>query len=265
MNIKSLSIVASVVVVASLIPATGKAQSLASRISSVRDGKVRFTYPARPDLCGYNNSISRGSQNQMNWSSDERVDVEYDRECSTGPVRIVLSVVNGRVTRLRTYVGGTWRQATSEVADLGAVSAKDATDYLLTLASTDEGSVGREAIMPATLADGVVVWPELFRLVRNNARPRSTRKQAMFWLGHAAGEQIVGPRAYLAKEDDMTEVKKSAVFALSQRRKGEAVPALIDVARNNHDPEVRKSALFWLGQTLDPAAISLLADILGTR
>jgi HEAT repeat protein len=84
----------------------------------------------------------------------------------------------------------------------------------------------------------------------------------MFWLSAAAGERLVGPRASFAKEDDATDVKKSAVFALSQRRNGEAVPALIEVARNNRDPEVRKSALFWLGQTMDPRAISLFEDIL---
>jgi HEAT repeat protein len=200
----------------------------------------------------------------MNWSSDESPDVEYDRECSNGPVRIVLYVDNGHVTKLRTYVGGNWRAATSGITDLGAVSSKDATDYLLSLASRDDGSVGRDAIMPMTLADGVVVWPGLFQIVRNQDRPLSTRKQAMFWLGAAAGDRLVGPRAELAK-DDQTEVKKSAVFALSQRRNGEAVPALIEVARNNRNPEVRKSALFWLGQTLDPAAISLFSDILGTR
>lgn len=265
MNMKSLAIVASIVVVASFLPATGGGQTLASRISSVRDGKVRFTYPARSELCGYNNSISRGSRNQMNWSSDESADVDYDKECSSGPVRIVLYVDNGRVNKLKTYVGGTWRPATSGVTDLGTVSAKDATDYLLTLASTDKGSVGREAIMPATLADGVVIWPALLRLVRDDDRPLSIRKQAMFWLGQAAGDQLVGARAYIAREDDIIAVKKSAVFALSQRRNGEAIPALISVARTNHDPEVRKSALFWLGQTLDPAAISLFAEIIGTR
>jgi HEAT repeat protein len=57
-------------------------------------------------------------------------------------------------------------------------------------------------------------------------------------------------------------VKKQAVFALSQRRNGEAVQALIQVARNNRDPEVRRTALFWLGQTNDPRAVALFEEIL---
>lgn len=265
MNIKritSMFALGSLVVVAAMIPVRGDAQDIARRVASAGTGRVRFTYPARPDLCGYNNSISRGNNNHMNWSSDATPDVEYDHDCSKGPVRMVLYVSDGRISKIRTYVGGEWRPATNGVTDLGALSAKDATDYLLSLANTDAGSVGRDAIMPLTFADGVVVWPQLFSLVRNDNRPLATRKQAMFWLGQAAGDRLTGNGVSLAQDDDATEVKKSAVFALSQRRNNEAVPSLIEVARNNHDAEVRKSALFWLGQTMDPRAISLFEDIL---
>ena len=253
------------VVVASMIPSTSRAQAVARRIASVGSGKVRMTYASRPDICGSGNSISHGGNSRMNWSSDYNPDVEYDDECSHSPVRLVLDVDGGRVTKIRTYVGGRWRPAASGVTDIGAVSARDATDFLLGLAATDAGSVGRDAILPATLADSVVVWPPLFKIARNDDRPVGTRKQALFWLGQAAGDRIAGSRSYTAKDDDATEVKKSAVFALSQRHNGEAVPALIEVARNNHDPEVRKSALFWLGQTSDPRAISLFEEILSAR
>ena len=252
----------SLVILAMMIPVKTKAQDIARRVASAGTGRIRFTFPSRPDLCGYNNSISRGNNNHMNWSSDATPDVEYDHDCSKGPVRMVLYVTDGRVSKIRTYVGGEWRPATNGVTDLGALSAKVATDYLLSLANSDAGSVGRDAIMPLTFADGVVVWPQLFSLVRNDNRPLGTRKQAMFWLGQAAGEHLTGDRVSFAKDDDATEVKKSAVFALSQRHNNEAVPALIEVARNNHDPEVRRSALFWLGQTMDPRAISLFEDIL---
>jgi hypothetical protein len=169
------------------------------------------------------------------------------------------------VTKIRTYVGGRWRPATSGVTDLGAVSVREATDYLIGLASTDTGSPGRDAIFPATLADSVVVWPSLFRIARDDNRPNGTKKQALFWLGQAAGDRIAGNRTSPERDDDATEVKKSAVFALSQRHNGEAVPALIQVARNNRDPEVRRSALFWLGESSDPRAISLFEEILGSR
>jgi hypothetical protein len=261
-RIASIAAVASLVVAASFIPRRAEAQSLASRVAAVRDGNVRISFAAKPDVCGYGGSISRGGKSRMNWNSDHSEDVVYDEECSHTPVRLVMSVDNGRVRKLRTYVGGRWRTPVTPTTDLGIVSAKDATDFLLSLASSDNGAVGREAILPVTLADSVTVWPQLFRLARDESRPSETRKQAVFWLGQAAGDVIEPDHTLRGKETDEEDVKKQAVFALSQRRNGEAVPALIQVARNNRDPSVRRTALFWLGQSGDPRAISLFEEIL---
>lgn len=258
--LKRLAPLFALVVIASLITRELRAQSLAGRVANVRNGKVRMTFASRPEVCGGGNWISRGGNNRMNWSDDVSSDVIYDEECSHSPVRLVLSVDDGRVVKLRTYVGGRWRPATSETVDLGAVSTRDATSYLLSLASSDN-KVGREAIMPATLADSVRIWPQLFRIARAESISTSTRKQAMFWLGQAASD-AVAPERRNDRDSDDSEVKKSAVFALSQRRNGEAVPALIQVARNNRDPEVRRSALFWLGQSGDARAVSLFEEIL---
>ena len=251
------------VVVASFVSRDAEAQSIASRVANVRDGKVRFTFAAKPDICGYGNSISRGGGNsRMNWSSSDSPDVLYDEECSHSPVRVVLNVNNGRIEKLRTYVGGRWRPATSEVVDLGAVSTREATGYLLNLAANEQSNVGEQAILPLTLADSVVIWPQLFKLARDPGTPKKTQRQAVFWIGQAAGD-VVAPDHYgKGKESEDSEVRKQAVFALSQRRKDESVPALIQVARNNKDPEVRRSALFWLGQSADPRALSLFEEIL---
>ena len=62
--------------------------------------------------------------------------------------------------------------------------------------------------------------------------------------------------------DPETEVKKKAVFALSQLPKDEGVPRLMEIARTNRNPEVRKQAMFWLGQSKDPRAIKFFEDIL---
>jgi len=259
-NYRSISI-ATLIVVASFITRDAEGQSIASRVAAVRDGKFRMTFASKPDVCGFGSSISRGGgNNRMNWNSDSSPDVVYDEGCSHSPVRLVLTIDRGQITKLRTYVGGRWRPATSETTDIGAVSTKAATDYLLSLASSDAGRIGREAILPATLADSVNIWPQLFRVARDNSVPGETRKQAVFWIGQAPSDVVAPDRD--GKGNDDEEVKKQAVFALSQRRNGEAVPALIEVARNNRDPEVRRSALFWLGQSGDPRAISLFEEIL---
>ena len=64
------------------------------------------------------------------------------------------------------------------------------------------------------------------------------------------------------EQDPDTEVKKKAVFALSQMPKDEGVPKLIDVARSNRNLEVRRQAMFWLGQSGDPRALKFFEEVL---
>jgi len=244
-------------------PRASFAQSIAQRVASAPDGKVRMTFAARPDVCGHGTFISRGRNSRTTWNDDEyNSDVEYSEYCDDSPVRLVLDVRGRRVAKIRTYVGGRWRAPTGTVTDLGVVPVRAATDYLMSLAESDAGHTSREAIFPLTLADSVVVWPGLVRIARNSSLTGETRKQAVFWLSQIAGDQVTANLAGIAREDTIDrEIRKQAVFALSQRH-GEGVPALIQIARTNRDPEVRKSAMFWLGQTNDPRAVALFEEIL---
>jgi hypothetical protein len=247
-----------------VIPGAVTAQDVTSRVNSVREGEVRLSFALRPDVCGRGDGITYGNRSNYNWS-DRRSsrDVEYDYDCSTGPGRLVIVRREGETTDLRFYVGGRWRA--SSATDLGTVSARSAADYLLRLAETHEGKVGREAIFPSTLVDSVTIWPSLMRIARSDARPRSTREQATFWLGHLAEEPATRGLTDLVGDDTLDrEIRESAIFALSQRR-GEGVPALINVVRTSRDPELRKKALFWLANSRDPRALDLIEELLNKR
>jgi HEAT repeat protein len=58
------------------------------------------------------------------------------------------------------------------------------------------------------------------------------------------------------------QVKKKAVFALSQLPQDEGIPQLMHVADSNSNPAIRKEAIFWLGQSKDPRALEYLEAIL---
>ncbi len=58
------------------------------------------------------------------------------------------------------------------------------------------------------------------------------------------------------------EIKKQAVFALSQLPEETGTPLLLKIARRNPQPQVRKEAIFWLGQSGDPRALDLFDEIL---
>jgi HEAT repeat protein len=102
----------------------------------------------------------------------------------------------------------------------------------------------------------------VIRAAHDDKSPR-VRGQALFWLAQRAGQKIAASAIENAVNNDPdTEVKKKAVFALTQMPNGEGVPLLIQVARTNRNVAVRKQAFFWLGQSKDPRALTFLEDVL---
>ncbi|HEV2751786.1 MAG TPA: HEAT repeat domain-containing protein [Gemmatimonadales bacterium] len=253
-----------------LIAAPALGQSLPKRIAAAPDGTVRLSFAARSAVCGNGRNViafdcSNGRCGRHTIMFDGRYEgdeIEYD--CEPGPVRVSLSVRKGAVQSLRTYVGGRWVISTgSGVTDLGTVSARDATDFLLELARGGDDRVGEDAILPAVLADSVTVWPALLTLARDERVVRRSRRQAVFWLGQAAGDVATRDLADLVDDGGVDrDVREQAVFALSQQHTGDAVPALIRIARTHPDREVRRKALFWLGQSDDPRALALFEELL---
>jgi HEAT repeat protein len=237
-----------------LSPPSAGAQALARRIQEAGDGTVRLGFAARPGVCGNGHGITimDGDDDDDEWVSD----------CERGPVRVSLRMRGGRVSDATTRVGGHWRSEVT-VTDLGLVPARQAADAMLALARGADEEAGDELITAATLADSAVVWPELLRLARDGKLPVETRKQAVFWLSQAAGEEAArGLDSIVVDDRGDLEVREHAVFALSQRPADEGVPALIRIARGNQNPEIRKKALFWLGQSDDPRALTLFEEIL---
>ncbi len=240
-------------VLAALLPSPLAAQSLADRVRGAPDGTVRLSFAAREGVCGRGPYSTIASGNPSD---------EWESDCAQGPVRVSLRVRGGRVTGSETYVGGRWRAGRAGVTDLGTVPARQAADLLLELAP-GVGGDGGELVTAAALADSVVVWPRLLRMARDAGIGQETRRQAVFWLGQAAGEAATRGLDSLVDEDRADlEVRKQAVFALSQRPAEEGVPALIRIARTHRHPALRKQALFWLGQSEDPRALSLFEEIL---
>jgi hypothetical protein len=95
-------------------------------------------------------------------------------------VRVAAHLRSGRIVELDTYVGGRWA-ARPDATDLGTLEPAAAARLLLDLARTDRGDAGEDAILPATLARGVVVWPELLEIARDDHPDQ--RAGATFWLG----------------------------------------------------------------------------------
>jgi HEAT repeats len=233
------------------LPGAVAAQNLERRLAALDSGTVHLSFAARAGVHGHG-----GQGFSVN---DEGEDWEV--ECDDQPVRVSLRVRDHRVVAIRTFVGGHWVGG-SPSQDWGSIRPQEAASFFLKLAEQDPDLSG-DPVLPASLADSVVIWPDLLRIARSSRLPHERRRQAIFWLGQAAGAAVDGALDSIASDEHGDrEIRKQAVFALSQRSSSEAIPALIRVARTSRDPELRKSALFWLGQSEDPRALDLFEEIL---
>lgn len=237
-------------------------QALDRRIAAAPDGEVRLTFTARPGVMG-------DGAGSISWNCEGgRCNHSMTRNgrrglCDEGPVRVRLTVRDHAVVDIDTYVGGSWRETGSRVTDLGVVPAPDAAQWLLAFARRDRTSAGKDAILPALLADSVTAWPALLDIAKDQEVPRRTRKDAVFWVGQAAEAAATkGLAEIVDRGDGEREVQESAVFALSQRPHDEGVPILIRVAQSHRDPDIRRKAIFWLGQSGDPRALAFFEEVL---
>ena len=213
------------------------------------DGATHFSFGVRGRTC---------------WSDDDHIAPD-DCPCGPGVAHATVSLTGGRVTAFRMNV----RRAGTPAPDhgtsgqeLGRIAAPAAAELLFGLAARG-GPEGEELIAAAAIADTVVTWPRLLELARNQKLEGDARRAAVFWLSQAAGEAATrGLDSIIADPTGDRDVREHAVFALSQRPREEAVPALIRIARGHGDPSIRRKAVFWLGQTDDERAVALFEDLL---
>jgi len=255
--------------------------TLAQRVSRVPDGVVHLQFAGRPgtcgdgrDLIGFRKAIFAESFNSIgDWDAPN---------CRPGAVRVALSVANGRVTRVKTSVGGSWPGTSGRVTDLGTVTSSEAATYFFALVPQIEGGGGRggdksRLLFPAVLADDPAAVPRLISLARDDARLQETRRQAIQWMGLLGDARVVPVLVVFARGggaaptgddidvDDGGPGKKglaaAAMAALSTLENSVGVPALIDLARTGTSG-TRGAAVFWLGQTGDPRALAALHGVI---
>lgn len=251
------SALAFALVTASAAPAQQAGErDLAEAVRSAAGTAVHFSFTARPGVCGdgHRTRVRRSERDDRPWW------------CEPGPVRVeARTEADGRVRALDVRIGGPMPEGG---VDLGRVRAPSAARWLLDLARRAGEEVAEDAIGAAVVADSFTAWPRLIEIARDDSRPGEVKEAAVFWVGQAAADSVEGrsPTGELASlsrdERQALEVRKHAVFALSQRPDDEAVPALVRLAREGHGPELTRSVLFWLGESDDSRALALFEEIL---
>jgi len=260
-------------VIAFASTAHADSREISRQIAGFEDGLIRMTFDARKGVCGDgrnhisfkngDDEWSMSSNGITHFSSSGDDDDTWHRDCESGPVHVSIRVRHGEIGRIRTYVGGEWGGNRKDILDLGHVDSRDAGEFMLKLVTTVSESAAEDLVLPAILARDFVAWPRLLELARDRNLEEGVRSSCVFWLGQAAGEKATKGLVRLVDNDDVElEVRKSAIFALSQQGSSTSSRHLRDIALTNKHPQLRKSAMFWLAESGDEIAVALFEEIL---
>lgn len=246
---------------AAAAPALLGAQSLQNRVSAAPDGRVQFSFTARPGVCGNGRSYYSTGPGSYNGTFYAGMGDGYRNDpCEPGPVRVVIDRADKLPLSVQTYVGplDNGQQA---VTDLGRVSALEAANYLLSLANTADGRAGRDAIAPAMLADSANTAGALLAIARNTALARDTRRRALDYMARSTEgmstipSSVTEPILAIARDEtDNQNVRQGALSVLARLDHGAGIPPLIQLSQQTQSTWLARSSMQALANSGDPRA-----------
>lgn len=232
------------------------AQTLDRRVSGAPDGNVTFQFASRADVCGDGRTYIRADDMWMGSFNDG----VRSMECQRGPIRVLL-VRDGRdVLRINTYAGPVAEEPGA--TNLGAVPASEAAAWLLGIAGRIDGRPGREAIMPAALADSALVTRELLAIARNVDRSRELRRSALSWVvrrrgerGELSAEEVSRTLVTIARdENEVRTVRDQALSSLSRLESSSSLDALVAMTTGTTEAWLARRAVEMMANSGDPRA-----------
>ncbi len=127
--------------------------------------------------------------------------------------------------------------------------------------SSSERAIKDKIVFAVSQQGGAEAQAWLLGIARDGREDIDIRKRAIFWIAQSGGTGL--PELFsLYDRIDEREIREQLVFAYSQRKERAAVDKLIEIARGDKDPELRKKAMFWLSQSRDPRVAEFLEEIL---
>jgi HEAT repeat protein len=139
-----------------------------------------------------------------------------------------------------------------------AATAGDAASLLVRV----RGALAKSGDAPA--AEGIAV--DVRKAAQGGCGDMDTKIEVMNSFLQVNSEQAIPVlKQILARRDGCSvELRRKAVFLVSQKRGADVEEILLGAARNDPDQEVREQAVFWLSQVGSDRAVDYLEDILKT-
>jgi HEAT repeat protein len=168
---------------------------------------------------------------------------------TTDIVRLYVRMAGGKVDRLHAFAAACPVEAATPIERIENVIPDDSARWLIDLVggkSADE-DLGEDALAALAMHRGKVAGDALAGIARD--RRKEIRKHAVFWLSQLRGAEGAGITSSVMFNDPDPEVREHAAFSLSQTKSPSAAADLIRLGNTDTDDKVRAQAWFWLAQT----------------
>jgi HEAT repeat protein len=192
---------------------------------------------------------------------------------ATGPVklegsdqmRVLFRIADRKVDRIRVFSEDCELDAGGRpIVWLDNVRPSDSIALLEPFATSDadgrtrimEGAISAIALHSDPAAD-----QSLERLAAAT-QPEPVRRKVTFWLGNARGGRGLTVLRRMLRDDPSIDVRKGAVFGVSQSHEKDAFDVLAALARSDQEPRIRSEAVFWIAQKGDARASAVILDAL---
>lgn len=109
-----------------------------------------------------------------------------------------------------------------------------------------------EGLLSMNSEDAIPILKDVLK--QRDACRIELRKKAVWLISQKRGTDIAATLLEVARNDPSTDVRGDAIFWLSQSRAEQAVPALDSILFSSKDDEMRKKAIFSLSQQHDDRA-----------
>jgi len=147
-----------------------------------------------------------------------------------------------------------WLSQSSEHSDEAAEILAE-----LALAPGDE-ELRQRAIFALGQTDSPLAQETLRSVALDSSLSTEIRGAALMWLSESGAAALDLLREVIATDPDI-EIRKRALFGLSQIEDPAAASYMLDLARSDADPEIRRTAIFFLVQRDDSASVDLLIEL----
>jgi HEAT repeat protein len=180
----------------------------------------------------------------------------YPRAATRGDGDALLARAYGELARRGDSDAAQWVQAHAAGA-AGADSAR-ATQTACPSEDDDPRIAAMNALMQMDAANAVPVIQQV--LARRDPCSVELRRKAVFVLSQKRSDQTEDILLSVARSDPDADVRGQAVFWLSQVGSDKAVTALDSILRTSNDEELRDKAIFALSQIHGPRSSQILRD-----